>query len=415
MRVLWFSVTPSLYGESSLSHNGGGWIASLEKIISQDPSIELAIAFEHPTDNTKIQQNATTYYPINVWRTKASRQLKKYFFSKEEQAIIPRCIEIIKDFKPDIIQIFGSEWCFGLLTYHTTVPIVIHMQGCIPAYYNARFPPGYSSSSVILSQPLNIKENFNFLLDDRRFAARAEREVRILKNCKYFMGRTHWDRSITALFAPGSKYFHCDEALRDEFAIESIAPAPGRLIDNRHILVSTISSPLYKGMDLILKTAKILKEIANIPFEWRVFGLQSAGIHERLTGIRAGEVGVRIMGTVSAAALKSELLKSTAYIHPSYIDNSPNSICEAQILGIPVIATNVGGVSSLIKDGYSGVLIPSNDPFQMAHKIYSLFKSPGHIESISIAAKSEAQNRHAPESIYKQLTSCYAEVIKDCA
>ena len=45
MRVLWFSVTPSLYRSFSNSHNGGGWIASLENIVRSVQSISLGVAF----------------------------------------------------------------------------------------------------------------------------------------------------------------------------------------------------------------------------------------------------------------------------------------------------------------------------------------------------------------------------------
>lgn len=62
------------------------------------------------------------------------------------------------------------------------------------------------------------------------------------------------------------------------------------------------------------------------------------------------------------------LLESDLYVHTAYIDNSPNAICEAQYLGMPIIATYVGGVPSLIEQGKDGVLIPANDPFMLAEK-----------------------------------------------
>ena len=44
MKVLWFSPTPSLYDSKRWGHNGGGWIASLQNIITLDDQIELAVA-----------------------------------------------------------------------------------------------------------------------------------------------------------------------------------------------------------------------------------------------------------------------------------------------------------------------------------------------------------------------------------
>ena len=49
MKVLWFAVNPSLYdAHRNGEHNGGGWIASLEKIIRTSDNIRLGVAFEHP-------------------------------------------------------------------------------------------------------------------------------------------------------------------------------------------------------------------------------------------------------------------------------------------------------------------------------------------------------------------------------
>ena len=47
MKVLWFSVTPSLFSGETNKHNGGGWIASLERIVSSRSDINLGIAFTY--------------------------------------------------------------------------------------------------------------------------------------------------------------------------------------------------------------------------------------------------------------------------------------------------------------------------------------------------------------------------------
>ena len=70
MRVLWFSVTPSLYDEKTY----GGWVASLERIVRQYGSdIELGIAFEHSDRCFKVERGSVTYYPMN----KVGTRLKK--------------------------------------------------------------------------------------------------------------------------------------------------------------------------------------------------------------------------------------------------------------------------------------------------------------------------------------------------
>lgn len=63
---------------------------------------------------------------------------------RKDKAILAYCLNIIEDFQPDIIHVFGSEWCFGLVEKYTNIPVVIHMQGSLPPYANAAFPPGYN-------------------------------------------------------------------------------------------------------------------------------------------------------------------------------------------------------------------------------------------------------------------------------
>jgi len=225
------------------------------------------------------------------------------------------------------------------------------------------------------------------------------------------MGRTEWDKNLVKLYAPRAKYFHCEEALREYFISSS---KTWQIHDRQHcIFVSTISSPLYKGSDVILKTAKLLTRISSIKFEWHVFGLTDIEIHEKKTKIKASEVNVKIRGTASGESLKDELLKADMFIHPSYIDNSPNSICEAQILGMPIISTDVGGISSIVKHRETGLLIPSNDPHMLASNIILLLHENELASSLGAKAREVALKRHDPQQIVEVLFSIYNKIIAE--
>lgn len=411
MKVLWFAVTPSMYSQNSVAHNGGGWIASLEALARNVPNLTLGIAFEHSDNVFCVKRDEITYYPINVWQSKIHRLKRKFQYSTEEKLLIPACLKVIDDFKPDLIHIFGSEWCFGLLPQYTDIPVVIHMQGSIPPYYNARFPAGYSLFDVIICHRLNIRKMFNEILADRNFKRRAEREARTLRGCSNFMGRTEWDKNLTRLYSPQSKYFYCSEAIRSSFI--SSSNTWRKHTRNHAVLVTTISSPLYKGSDLILKAAKLLCELTSINFEWRIFGINDIKIHEWKTNAKAANVNVKLMGTVSEEQLRTELLNADIFIHPSYIDNSPNSICEAQLLALPIISTDVGGISSLIEHMETGVLVPSNDPYSLVSFIVFLLKNSDIAASLGQKSLEVASKRHNPDNIIKDLLFVYKELIAE--
>ena len=124
-------------------------------------------------------------------------------------------------------------------------------------------------------------------------------------------------------------------------------------------------------------------------------------------------MNVNIRGSVGKEVLVNELCNSSVYVHPSYIDNSPNSVCEAQFIGIPVLATNVGGIPSLVKDGETGFLFPANDPYMLANLIKMVVNDVALSEKISSAEISVAKTRHNPDSIKTTLLNVYNYILNE--
>lgn len=408
MRILWFSVTPSLFNPKSNSHNGGGWIASLEQIVRKEPTIDLGVAFCFPNLDFKYKYEGVSYYPIPAYRWSG---LQRLCGKDNRKSMIAHSLRIIKDFQPDLIQIFGSENDFGLLCQHTNIPIVIHMQGCLPPYYNALFPVGMNKYDFYFTKGLSWHFRWMGIRSETSFRKRAEQEIQTIQHCRYFMGRTEWDKGLVSLFNSDATYFHCEEALRDSFLTGTKRWTLPK--DKRVRIISVISNPWYKGMDLILKTANLLKRLTTLDFEWHVYGVRDIRFYENKYNIRAKEVNVHIMGTAMKDELVDALCNSTLYVHPSYIDNSPNSICEAQMLGLPILATNVGGLSSIVRDGETGILFPANAPYTLTNLIKQLSADSERCQSLSKAAIAQATERHNPDNIRKTLLNIYQTILKN--
>lgn len=405
MRVLWFSVTPSLFNPYSNTHNGGGWIASLEQIVRGLPEVELGIAFYFRSDCNVYENDGVKYYTLP---NDSRGPLAKWWKPEKAEIRVNRYLKIIDDFKPDIIQIFGSENDFGLICNKTNVPVVIHLQGSLPPYHNALFPIGINGYDFIFGGGLKLNRRLIGLRSEKSFKRKAEREIGILKACRHFMGRTEWDHNLIKLFNPNANYYHCEEALRDSF-ISSGKIWKG-IAQGKIRIISVISNPWYKGADLILKTAKILSQHIHIDFEWNVFGVSDIAFYEKKYGIKAIDVNVNIRGAVDKDTLVNELCDSTCYVHTSYIDNSPNSLCEAQYLGVPVIATNVGGISSLVENGKTGLLYPANDPYTLAALISDVIENPDVATKLSQNERICAIARHDPTIIKESLLKIYKAI-----
>lgn len=408
MRILWFTNMPSLYKRSDKGYNGGGWISSLEEQMIEEADIELGISFLHPDSIFKIKKNKTTYYPISLYKSLLQKIKHQLYYSKCDNIEVETYLKIVEDFKPDIIHVFGTEQSFGLISKFTSIPVVIHIQGILGPYLNAYFAPGSSQDDYC--KYLNIVEGVKKNRTLRLFTHNVLREELILKSANNFMGRTQWDKDVTRLYAPESNYFYCSEILRPAF----YSAIPWRISEKGDVirLVTTISKVDYKGFDLVLKTALLLKKSGKI-FEWKIFGIDEFNFWEKKLNIQAKDVDVILMGVATAEELIQEMQNTDIYIHPSYIDNSPNSICEAQLLGIPIISNNVGGISSLIEHGVTGLLIPANDPYSLTSKILYLKENRIYSQGLGGNAREMALKRHDIKEIVNQNINTYKSILNN--
>ena len=124
------------------------------------------------------------------------------------------------------------------------------------------------------------------------------------------------------------------------------------------------------------------------------------------------DYNVEILCCLDADSLARKLCESTFYVHTAYIENSPNAICEAQYLGIPIISTNVGGISSLVRDIIDGVLVAANDPWQMVYAIKELAIDVNRQKFYSQNTREFALARHNPQHILDELMDCYKALVR---
>ena len=404
MRILFFSNIP-IVGNTKDGYNGGGWISSLITQLSHSNNIEMAVGFFGNNDKTSKHDNIT-FYEISRCSNSLLQKLKRKISllsskhldaeKKTWSTYDGKLLKIVESFKPDIIHIFGSEQQFGLIANRTNIPLVLHIQGIINPYFNALYPPSFS-------QPFGLKHRIKHHIWEQD----CLREKEILSRVHNYIGRTAWDKRVTSIFNKTANYFYGGETLRDVFYEKCSRQIPQKLT-----IVSTISDPYYKGYDLILKTANLMKRQLELDFEWIVFGNVDPQYIEKKVGIKHEQVNVNLAGVTDASNLKKQISNSTLFVHPSYIDNSPNSVCEAQLLGSTVIAANVGGLPSLIENSVNGFLVPANDPYQLAYLIQELYSDPDLNISIGQKAKEIALQRHDQKKISDNLLDIYSKLLK---
>lgn len=408
MRVLWFSVTPSRYNSDTLY---GGWVASLEDLLTAKyKDLKLGIAFEHTDRCFKQLRGNVTYYPINKYNGWRDKLYEKLHFSYNWKLLKPHILQIISDFNPDIIHCFGSEWPFGLIAEDTDIPVVIHMQGFLNIY---------SLSSEMVCRPIdqfafhhyNPLVYLQYRFRQYKSVQSNAQERKIMYINKYFMGRTEWDRNIVKYYSPGAQYFHCEEAIRPVFMNTQ---KRWHFVKRDKLKLVTISSAsTLKGNDLILRTAKVLTEM-GVDFEWRVAGgKDSFKLCEYMLNLKHGDLHINLLGRISAEEIINELADSEFYVHTAIIDNSPNSLCEAQLIGCPVVATNVGGIPQLVTNGETGYLYPYNEPNSLVFILLNLHGDKEHLERISENEIKIALERHNKEKIANSVFSIYSKITSE--
>lgn len=411
IRIIWLEVTePAAYVSDKIPI--GGWQDSLERVVRTVPEIELTIAFVSENYSEVKVINGVRYVPIYTKWSFFERIFKKYWDTYVNK-VIPVVKRIVEDYKPDIIQIFGTEWPFGQIAAYTDVPVTIHIMGSIVPYNNASYPPDFSWRDIACYYWWNPKELFTLWRNERNRKNWEQWERRTWKLVGNYMGRTSWDEALSRMMHPGRRYYHVEEALRPEFLT---GRKVWKLSDDTKIrMISTGCSTFWKGPDMMLKVARVLTEL-GIDFEWNVVGSMSNSLKqivEKKEGMRFEDCHINLLGFREPGELLDLLCSSTIYVHTAYIENSPNSICEAQCLGIPVVSTNVGGIATLVRNGKDGILVPANDPWQMADAIIEVSKDKNRMIMYSENSRKFALTRHNDEHIKKQLFECYNSLINE--
>ncbi len=414
MKVLWFTNT-ACSASAKLNPNSyaGGWLSSLEKQLNKIPGIELNIAFYHNSSLSPFKYENSNYYPVYRKRN-IVRELKKRLLNLEsnESEEIQKLIDVVNKIEPDIIHIFGSEDNFGLIQSYINQPVVISIQGIINSIVEKLFS-GIPKEITKRNEPL--KSRLFLKTYDKQlkwFNSMAKRESEILKISKNIIGRTNWDRRVTSILSSKSTYYHVDELLRDEFYLYHWNSKDHSTIEYQIFTLS--SNALYKGFETIVKTAQLLQNFTDHKFLWNVVGLSEKDNVVKIVlswlKINLSNVNIRLWGKLPPDKFISIMLNSDVYCQVSHIENSPNSLCEAMYLGMPIVATHAGGTESMLENNHEGILVQDGDPFSIAGALLEIKKHPTRSIEMAKNARRRASLRHDPQKVVQDLIHSYEEI-----
>ncbi len=338
--------------------------------------------------------------------------------------------EILAEFQPDIVHIFGTEFPHALAmtrVFHHPEKTLVGMQGLCGAIadaYMAELPYKVQRSRTFR----DIVRRDSLQDQQRKFRCRAENERQTLKGVLHITGRTTFDREGALTIQPEGIYHLMNETLRPEF-YEGRWDLNGA--ERNSIFLSQGDYPL-KGFHFVLQALpKVLEEFPDarvyvagnsiigneggqlppkkLPeFLW----ITAYGRYLKKLIAEGGlEDHVVMLGPLSAKEMKKRYQKSHLFICPSVIENSPNSLCEAMLLGMPVIASKAGGIPDLVENGEEGLLFHAGDVEALTEDICNLLGNDQFACRLASAAHKEAVVRHNPDTNYLRILEIYRSMI----
>jgi glycosyltransferase involved in cell wall biosynthesis len=239
----------------------------------------------------------------------------------------------------------------------------------------------------------------------------ARQEQEILAGAKSFMGRTDWDRAHVRSVNPTANYYDVGEVLRPVFREHQWDAAQCE----RHSVIFTNAGEPRRGTEVLLRAMRaVRREFPNAKL--RLAGqIGTRRGYDRFLRRMIAESGllgaIEFLGYLDGRAMARELCRAHVFAISSYIENSPNSLCEAMQVGLPCVASYAGGIPSLVEHGRTGFLFPTGEAPLLADMILRIFRDDVLASRLSRAARAEASGRHAPQRVVSQLLNAYNEVI----
>ena len=142
----------------------------------------------------------------------------------------------------------------------------------------------------------------------------------------------------------------------------------------------------HKGVDVLLKAFRGLEDRAILHIHGSSFGSPVSEAHFRRTASAAGS-GVVLHGRYDNQRIAEILAQLDAVVVPSvWVENSPLTIQEAQIAGVPVITANEGGMAELVRDGVDGRLFRLGDAADLHRVLAEVLDRPQTLHELRACA-----------------------------
>lgn len=423
MKVLWICNCPN---KTASTHMGeipsifGGWLTGMSEALAGTDNLDLVYCF--PKIGSANQEDfvvdSVHYYSFFVPKKYGMFRIDADKENIRERREIKKILEIEK---PDLVHIFGTEYIHSLMMaeeFKNKENLICSIQGLT----------SMCAKHYLSLVPSEIWHKTNFATFFRKtlwgqkktLESRGKREIRMLQLCPNVIGRTEWDRTCTFLINQNRIYYKCNEILRKSFYNYEW---DHQKCQKYTIFVSQGSSPL-KGFSVLIEAVALLKkEFPDVIL--RVAGNNFIDKTTLLNRMKISTYGEYIRGLIKSYSLEGnimflggleedeiikEYLNCNVFASSSSIENSSNSVCEAMLLGVPVVSSYVGGIPSLLENELEGLLYQGDAAYMAAEKICRIFRDEQFAKKLGEKARIRALNTHNPRKNTERVVEIYQSI-----
>lgn len=226
----------------------------------------------------------------------------------------------------------------------------------------------------------------------------------------------HIFQKLTDRFMPSERVSLIHSAVnisrfgRDKYSRKTFRSELG-LTDNRKLVGMVANVVKYKGPETFYQAAKeILKKRPDIVFV--LVGAGDDNLEEQLKKTVAQDgLSSNFILTGERDDVPEIMKALDLFVLPSEKEGLGTVILEAMAMGVPVIASSVGGIPDLIKQEETGLLIPPSAPRALSSAIIRLLEDQGEREKLTEAAYREVRENFTPDKLCVQTENLYASLI----
>jgi len=333
LRVAWISDYPVEWMEAlpdTLKHlrrqHPATWAVVLANELRRRGDIDLHIIVLRNRVNASVsfERNGITYH---VLKARSAARLLSLFWL--DALLIRRRLRRIG---PDVVHAWGTERAAALVASRLGRPYLVTMQGLLTWLGS-------------MAHTLHPVEKFMAALEPP--ALRRARVVTVESRfgVDYLRERYPSLLLLRAEHAPCNVFFNVTR------------------IPNREppLLLAVGTASFGKGSDLLLRALEAM--LGTRKFELRIVCSGGSEYLDDLRPVVAKELWqrVKLLQDLTPDEVARQLAQATLLVHPSRADNSPNAVKEAVVAGVPVVASDVGGIPDHVTHGKNGLLFRAGD------------------------------------------------------